>query len=269
MSEIEINTQYQKRKISKLAIASLILPVVLFMGGILSEIFIARLKLELELVGITLIIIAAPAGLILSVIALVLIRRSKGALSGKGFAIGGIIISVILLLLLASVVCISCYVLCYETPYDDSNPKAIVAKIENNCGFKFPAKIESLKAADKFAGGIDRPYVFVINFTTDKTGFVELRDSFSQIGGWSEEITLKEGDNIRDKSGSWSRNAPQWCSEKIPRGKTYESFLLCKNDIGLLDTIFVEVANSGEVVVYMYGWGDSRQKEKKNDLKLK
>lgn len=265
MSEIEINTQYQKRKISKLAIASLILPIVLFTGGI----FIGRLKLELELVGITLIIIAAPVGLALSVIALVLIRRSKGALNRKGFAIGGLIISVILFLLLAFVVCIFCYVLFYETPYDDSDPKAIIAKIENNCGFKFPAKIESLKAADKITGGIDRPYVFVINFTTDKTGFIELKDSFFQMGCQLEEITLKEGDSIRDESGSWSRNAPQWCSEKIPKGKTYESFLLCKNDIGLLDTIFVEVANSGEVVVYMYGWGDSRQKEKKNDLKLK
>ncbi|MFA5252089.1 MAG: DUF4190 domain-containing protein [Phycisphaerae bacterium] len=259
------NKQEKEVKVSKLAFLSLILPVVFLASGI----FLTRLKLELELAGITLIIIAAPVGLTLSVIALVLIRRSKGALNGKGFAIGGIIISVILFLLLAFVVCIFCYVLFYETPYDDSDPKAIIAKIENNCGFKFPAKIESLKAADKITGGIDRPYVFIVNFTTDKIGFAELKGSFSQLGCQLEEITLKEGDNIRDESGSWSRNAPQWCSEKIPKGKTYESFLLCKNDIGLLDTIFVEVANSEEVVVYMYGWGDSRQKEKKSDLKLK
>lgn len=269
MSETENNTQGQKPKISKWATASmysafiglaLILLSCLFYKPLFnaSE-FVFYIAPEILLgVGLILIIFGFVAG----IIGLIGIKASKGKLKGMGFAISGIIISSIPIILFISVAYFFYMAVIYEKPYDDSNSKAIMAKVEKVCDFEFPEKIESLKAAEKIASGIDRAYTFIVRFTTDQNSFTEFRNSLSKTKNYFEEITdelLTEdgksytyGSRANDTWGSmWQKNAPEWFNAEIPKGKVYE---LCPIDKMFLYFICVELPDSNDVIVNIEGW---------------
>ena len=91
-------------KKSKLAIASLVTPVILWASGFCLIIICGTLlnpipsgwRSDITDSGIWLIIASLPSGLVLGIIALVHIKNKQGLLKGKRLAIEGIIISVAL-----------------------------------------------------------------------------------------------------------------------------------------------------------------------------
>jgi hypothetical protein len=115
LSETDNNTQGQKAKISKLAVASLVAPVSLW-GSAWFLVAIPVLIPSLSTMGIfnllsiylplPMIFLSFLVGIALSISSLMLIGKSDGKMRGRRFAIEGIIVSVILFMsnwLLASV----------------------------------------------------------------------------------------------------------------------------------------------------------------------
>lgn len=113
MSETQIETQGQKPKTSKLAIAALVTPVVLWGSGICIFEFLVpgalfnpipqawqsgwRSAIIDRAAGLA--VISPLVGVGLSIAALIHITSSKGRLKGKRFAIEGIIVSVLIVIL--------------------------------------------------------------------------------------------------------------------------------------------------------------------------
>lgn len=253
MNEVDNNTKEQKVKISKLAIFSLALPIILFIIGYRIYAFFP-------------IIILPLVGICLGVAALVSIKKSKGKLKGIGFAVSGIIISFIIIVIFIYVA-FSFISYLHGEPYNDSNPEAILNKVESYCDFEFPKKIETLKAAEKITGGIDHEYTFIARFKTDRNSFEELRNSLSKTKSYSEEITdelplensnsyYTYGSLTSNKMGSmWQKNAPEWFNAEIPKGKVYVLWPWGKM---VLFFICVELPDSNDVVVHIEGWGGGR-----------
>jgi len=196
------------------------------------------------------------ASLVFGIVALVEIRTKRPAFKGKRQAIIGICSSAIPLII-TIVFSWIVYSAIRGEPYDESHPQLVLAIIEKNCEFRFPEKIESLKAADRLAGGLDNPYLFIISFTTDRKGFAQLKDSLELQ--FHKDITL-EVDNDEDdrRIFSSSKGTPQWYKTKIPKGKIWEGFLVSRNNMMRLNTVCVELSESEKVAVYMGGFGDSR-----------
>jgi len=235
MTEAENNIQETKPKTSKWAIASMYSALIGLALILLSCLFYNFLfhtlgfVFEIILFGFILIGFGFAAG----IIGLICIKVNKGELKGIVFAILGIIVSFIPIALFGFLA-YGFYEIIHEKPYDDSNPEAIMAKVERVCDFDFPDKMESLKAAEKLVGGIDPGYTFIARFTTDQNSFAELRNSLPQTEIYSEEINA---DKFVDENGNnctygsrtitrlgnfWRKNVPQWFDTEIPKGKIYE-----------------------------------------------
>ena len=269
MSETNNNTQGQKPKISKWATASMYSA---FIGLALILLLCLSYKLLFNasefifyivakiLLGVGLILIIF--GFVAGIIGLIGIKASKGKLKGMGFAISGIIISSIPIILFISVAYFFYMAVIYEKPYDDSNSKAIMAKVEKVCDFEFPEKIESLKAAEKIASGIDRAYTFIVRFTTDQNSFAEFRNSLSKTKNYFEKITdellTEDGKSYRygSRGSMWQKNAPEWFNAEIPKGKVYELYPIDKM---FLYFICVELPDSNDVIVNIEGWYTHRR----------
>jgi hypothetical protein len=192
---------------------------------------------------------------VFGIVALVEIRRKFLAFKGKAEAIAGICASVIPLFLIGCILSLFFLAIRGE-PYDESYPQSVIATIETNCNFKFPEKMESLKAADRIAGGVPpQPYVVIVSFTTDQDGFAQLQHSLSLQPLRSENYNTNE-----PRAFSLSKGTPQWYKTKMPKGKIYEGSLYGKNNM-MLSTFCVELPESEKVAVYMEGWGDSRLKQ--------
>lgn len=290
MSDTDNDTQEQKPQTSKWAKASmysaliglaLILSSYLFYNLLFNALeFISYISMG---VGFILIIF----GFVCGVIGLICIRFSKTKLKGAGFAISGIIISLIPILFFVFEAYSLYMAVLYEKPYDDSNPEAVIAKVEKVCGFNFPEKIDFLKTAEKIPSGIDPTYAFIARFTTDKDGFAELRKSLSKAEGdyYSEEISeelvgedgksFTYGSRANEKMGSlWQKNAPQWFDIEIPKGRIYEISPFIK--MTQLYFICVELPDSNDIVVNIEGVCINRKlvpklinPENFNDLNLK
>ena len=252
MNEVDNNTKEQEVKTSKLAIFSLVSPIILFITGYIIKTILPT-------------IISPLVGICLGVKALVSIKKSKGKLKGIGFALSGIIISFIIIVIFTCVAFVFISYL-HEKPYNDSNPEAILNKVESYCDFEVPQKIENLRAAEKITGGIDHEYTFVARFKTDRKSFEELRNSLSKTKFYSEEKTEElssENSNSYDTFGSlasnsigtWQKNAPEWYDAEIPKGKVYELWPWGKM---VLCFICVELPDSNDVVVHIEGWGGDR-----------
>ena len=254
MNGVDNTTKKQSVKMSKLAVSSLISPIILLIIG-----YIIKFVLP--------IIISPLVGISLGISALVLIKKSKGELKGIGFAISGIIISFIIVAIFIYMV-FSFISIFHEKPYNDSNPESIINKVEGYCNFEFPQEKENLKSAEKITGGIDPEYTFIARFTTDQTSFEELRNSLSKIKSYSEEITdelLSEDNSSSYTYGSWSndniggmwqKNAPEWRNTEIPKGKVYELFAYDKM---VLFFICVELPDSNDVVIHIESWGGDKE----------
>lgn len=267
MAEADNNTKDQKLKISKWATASMYSAFTGLALMLLSYIFYMLLfnintnaPVRLLGVGFILIIFGFAAG----IIALICIKVSKEKLKGKGLAISGIIISLIPIVLFGCLAYGFYMAVIYEKLYDDSNPEAIIAKVEKVCDFDFPEKIESLKAAEKLVAGIDPGYAFIARFTTDQNSFAELRNSLSKAkyeGYYSEEINdelpIEDGKSYTYGSRKsyfecwWQKNAPEWFDTGISKGKVYELYPSYK--MMHLYFICVELPDSNDVVVNVEG----------------
>jgi hypothetical protein len=194
---------------------------------------------------------------VFGIVALVEIRRKRPAFKGKPEAIIGICASGIPLILIGCIISMIFLALRGE-PYDESHPSSVIATIETHCNFKFPEKMESLKAADRIAGGVPpQLYVVIVSFITDQNGFAQLRDSLSL-----QPLRSEDYDTNEPRAFSLSKGTPQWYKTKMPKGKIYEGSLYSKNNMMRLSTFCVELPESEKIAVYIEGWGDSRLKPK-------
>jgi hypothetical protein len=137
----------------------------------------------------------------------------------------------------------------HEEPYNESNTSSIISNIENDFGFKFPQKMESLQTGETIARGIDPAYVCIVRFITDQNGLSELK----QFGEWrdiTEEINTGE---YRDPR-MFTQHPPQWFKNNLEKGRIY-----CVDVSGewWLGITCVEMPTK-EVVVYMHGLYDLR-----------
>jgi len=113
MSETETEEQGQKPITSKLAIAALVTPVVLWGGGHCIFLFSvpgtivdpipqawqSGWRSAILDISADLVVTSPLVGVVLSIAALIHIKHSKGRLRGKRFAIEGIIVSVVIVIL--------------------------------------------------------------------------------------------------------------------------------------------------------------------------
>ena len=200
--------------------------------------------------------------LVFGVLALLEIRTKRPAFKGRRQAIIGISFSAIPLIITIALSWMI-YSAIRGEPYDESHPQLVIATIEKNCDFRFPEKMESLKAADRLAGGPDNPYLFVIRFKTNMEGFAQLKDVLElqpHKDTTSEVVNGKDDPRIF----SISKETPLWYSARIPKGKTWEGFLVSSNNMMRLSTVCVELSESGKVDVYMRGFGDSSLRKELN-----
>jgi hypothetical protein len=195
------------------------------------------------------------ASLLFGAHALMEIRTKRTAFKGKRQAIIGIASSAIPLIITIALSWMI-YSAIRGEPYDESHPQLVLATIEKNCDFRFPEKMESLKAADRLAGGPDNPYFFVIRFKTNREGFAQLKDAL-ELKPHKDTTSEVVNDKDDPRFFSISKETPLWYSAKIPKGKTWEGFLVSSNNMMRLSTVCVELSESGKVDVYMGGFGDS------------
>lgn len=204
------------------------------------------------------------ASLVFGVLALMEIRTKRPTFKGRRQAIIGICSSAIPL-----IITIAFGWMIYSEirgePYDESHPEAVISIIEENCDIEFPAKMESLKAADRIAPGIDKPYHFVVSFTTNMNNFAELKESISQLDSYFEERVERDPNVGKYTPADFAvfRDSPEWYKTEIPKGEILEGSGVSKNNKIRLRTIWINLPESEKVVVYMEGWGDSRLKQDK------
>jgi hypothetical protein len=204
------------------------------------------------------------ASLVFGVVAFVEIRTKRPAFKGKRQAIIGICASAIPLIITIAIGWMVYSALRGE-PYDESHPEVVISIIEKNCDIEFPAKMESLKAADRIAPGIDKPYHFVVSFTTNMNNFAELKESISQLDSYFEERVERDPNIGKYTPADFAllRDSPEWYKTEIPKCEIHESSGVSKNNKIRLRTIWIDLPESEKVVVYMEGWGDSRLKQDK------
>jgi hypothetical protein len=140
----------------------------------------------------------------------------------------------------------------HEEPYNESNTALIISRIEKNCDFKFPEKMEFLRAGGTLAAGIDRPYVCVLRFVTDQNGF----DKLKQLDGW-EDITEEIANGKWKDTRYFTKRAPQWYKTSLEKGRTHEYYSSGGTEKLHLHILCVELTPPERVVVYMDGWGSS------------
>lgn len=199
------------------------------------------------------------ASLVFGIDALVEIRTKRPPFKGKRQAIIGICSSAIPLIITVAFIWMI-YSAIRGEPYDEFHPEAVISIIEENCDIEFPAKMESLKAADRIAPGIDKPYHFVVSFTTNMNNFAELKESISQLDSYFEKRVERDPNVGKNTPADFAvfRDSPEWYKTEIPKGEIHESFGVSKNNKIRLRTIWINLPESEKVVVYMEGWGSSR-----------
>jgi uncharacterized membrane protein (DUF485 family) len=234
---------------SKLAVFTFWLAICGIVSGLISGIFVFAGNNHLGGVFVisSFIIILAC---ILSFITLILSFFNKELFSKyfKRICITFVLTFAISAFIVGSVVYIF-YNIFHEEPYNESNTSSIISNIENDFGFKFPKKMESLQTGETIARGIDPAYVCIVRFITDQNGLSELK----QFGEWTditEEINTGE---CRDPR-MFTQHPPQWFKNNLEKGRIY-----CVDVSGewWLGITCVEMPTK-EVVVYMHGLYDFR-----------
>ncbi len=211
--------------------------------------------------------------LIFGIVALVRITRSPPVYRGVPEAVGGIVISGSPLVLNLGLIFL--LPLAFGGRYDNSHPASILATIEDNSVVRFPENIESLKAADKTDRGIDSFfYVFILSFRTDQDGLAQIQESLSLLYDYREyEVVANQYADEYDQRRS-QKGTPEWYRAKLPEGVIYtahgkgviytahgESRIGKFHDISC---IWVVLAESEKVIVYMEGVGDYSLKDHGN-----
>jgi hypothetical protein len=258
--EKEKNNQRNTKQTSKLAVFSLLIPLLLFFGGIL----IYQIPF-VRIYGLTtfMILSASPIGIILSILALIRISKNKAILKGRFLAISGMVACFAMLALLLFLCINFYYAVFHEEPYGEPESQILVSKVENNYDLKFPEKMAVVRTADKISAGIDRPYVFILRFITDQNGFKQFKEQIKE-NAW-EEISSKfyEYNNryLYDTMSSygWKKNNPEWCQDELLKGLVYENGILGKS--GFLNVICIKPENSDDVEVIMMGWANQQLKD--------
>jgi hypothetical protein len=245
MTEKEIQTEDKKKKISKLAIASIIF------GGIPPF---------------------APIGLVLGILAIILIKKSKGQLKGQAAAILGIVAATSFIVIMIIAILISSifgFGFPKPRPFSECDPNKVIALIENNFDFNLPDNISSTKAAETRTTWLDDTYSFIFKFSTDEKGWEQFHTSFPKI---KEQDTIYGYPNgsrhVHDVYDFTDYNPneyepriepwwgwPKWFKAKIRKGKHFSGYLDSKDGSLNIDTLCVDLAESENVIIYIGGWG--------------
>ena len=245
MTETETKEQGQKPKTSKMAITSIIF-------GVIPPF--------------------APIGLVLGILAIIRIKKSKGQLTGQAAAILGIavatslIVIVILAILLNS---ISGFGFPKPRPFSECNPNKVIALIENSFDFNLPDNIISAKAAETRTTWLDDTYRFIFKFSTDEKGWKQFHKSFPKIKDHDTKYIEVDGrEYIHDMYDftDYDPNEyepriepywgwPKWFKAKIRKGKDFSRNLNSKDGSLQIDTLCVDLADPENVVIYIDCWG--------------
>lgn len=194
---------------------------------------------------------------VFGVIALVKIRIRRSLFAGKTEAMFGICLSGTAIVLIGAIM-----LLLKDKPFDESHPASVIATIQTGCGFKFPERMESLKAAGKVVGN---SYVFIATFMTHQKGLDQLRNSlnlrFYRNTATGQPTDPTERYLPRHLSGV---RLPQWYKGEVPRGRTWKGLFAHQNNSLTLITVCVELPKSEKVAVYLEGWCDPSLRKDKN-----
>lgn len=201
--------------------------------------------------------------LVFGIVALVAIRRKRPLYTGTVEAITGICASAIPLVLITAI-SILFYLALRGEPYDESHPESVISIIEENGDIKFPAKMESLKAANGITPGVHPQYIrFIVRFITDQEGLAQLRDSLRKQGFYPETPDYNSNDYDPVYLSTY-KDTPKWFKIDIAKGVIYDSFGNTKNNAIKLHTICVPSEDPDKIVVYMEGFGDLSLRKDKN-----
>ncbi|MBW8039493.1 MAG: DUF4190 domain-containing protein [Planctomycetes bacterium] len=245
MTETEIKTEDKKKKISKLAIASIIF------GGIPPF---------------------APIGLVLGILAITRIKKSKGQLTGQTAAILGIVAAtsfIIIMILVILIISISGFGFPKPRPFSECNPNKVIALIENSFDFNLPDNISSAKAAETRTTWLDDTYRFILNFSTDEKGWEQFHTSFPKIKDQDTIYGYPNGTrHVHDVYDftDYDPNKyepriepywgwPEWFKAKIRKGKNFSGHMNSKDGSLQINTLCIDLAESENVIIYIGGWG--------------
>ena len=242
MTETEIKTEDKKKKISKLAIASIIF------GGIPPF---------------------APIGLVLGILAIIRIKKSKGQLTGQAAAILGIVAAtsfIVIMILAILIISISGFGFPKPRPFSECDPNKVIALIENSFDFHLPDNIKSAKAAETRTTWLDDIYSFILNFSTDEKGWKQFHKSFPKIKDHDTKYIEVDGrEYIHDMYGFWDYDPneyepriegwPKWFTAKIRKGKYFSGYLNSKDRSLQIDTLCIDLDDPENVVIYIECWG--------------
>lgn len=250
MSETETKAQGQKPKTSMLAITSIIF------GGIPPF---------------------APIGLVLGILAIIRIKKSKGQLTGQAAAILGIVAATsFIVIMIIAIITISIYDFGFPRPrpFSKCDPNKVISLIKNNFeDFNLPNNIKSAKAVETRTSWLEHTYNFILNFTTDEKGWEQFHTSFPKVEEHDTvyidtdgreyihdmynfmDYGLNDDDPRSDYKAFWG-GVPKWHKTKITKGKYYYYRRIYSKDRRLqIDTLVVDLADPENVVIYIEGWG--------------
>ncbi|MHC4122999.1 MAG: hypothetical protein ACYSSI_05440 [Planctomycetota bacterium] len=158
----------------------------------------------------------------------------------------------------------------YQRPFTECDPNKILDLIKENFDITFPNKIISAKAAEKEIVFPDHCYLFALKFTTDLKEWEQFRTSFPKKNNKDTISYDVDGNRFvhdvygfmdcRLSNGSqtvYSEEYPNWFRKEIRKGKHYCWYLANSKEPYLqIDGIYVDMANTQEIVFYIKGWGD-------------
>ena len=245
MSETVTNTQGQKPKTSMLAITSIIF------GGIPPF---------------------APIGLVLGILAIIRIKKSKGQLIGQAAAILGIVAATsFIVIMIIAIITISIYGFGFPRPrpFSECDPNKVIALIEKSFDFHLPDNISSAKAAETRTTWLDDTYSFILNFSTDEKGWEQFHKSFPKIKDHDTKYIEVDGrEYIHDMYDFMDYDPneyepriepfwgwPKWFKAKIRKGKHFSGYLNSKDGSLQIDTLCIDLADPENVVIYIDCWG--------------
>jgi hypothetical protein len=233
-------------------------------GCLCFALLIPGLFVELRLLKI-LVFFSSPlfwiTSFIFGVVALNKIRKNPTAYKGKLLAILGLCISGASVVLIVSIFVYGFFVVFIGKPFDESHPALVISAIERNCDFKFPEKVENLKAAYKIAPGVDPGYVIlIVRFTTNQKDFAHLQDSLRQLNSYTDTTGSYKTDDYPPVY-FYQQGPPKRYKIDMTKGIIYSSFGKSKNNKITLNTTCVKLEQPGEIDVFIEGLCDPSLKK--------
>ncbi len=193
--------------------------------------------------------------IITGIIALINIKKKKEDPKNAVFVVAAMYISLIPLLILVFMLG-GFWLRDYSGRFKEYDANKVISMVKENYNLQLPDKMEDARAAKGAIHGIDHTYLYLLKFSTDSRGWEQFHKSVMLADSDGNSVNDDHFWDLHDNSDepkhfSDHRGAPKWYKTKIVKGKSYMGQLSSKNHDSLIYGMYVDLADSNDIKIYM------------------